>query len=51
MKRRRSEPRVRILDFDPRIFSLFPAPRPVVVPPPPPDGLASATRLTTGLMP
>jgi len=38
-------PRIHILDYDPRICALFPAPRPVVVPPPPPDGLASATRL------
>ncbi|MEQ1520762.1 MAG: hypothetical protein ABL936_05780 [Aestuariivirga sp.] len=41
----RIEPRVRILDYDPRICALFPTPQPVVVPPPPPDGLASATRL------
>jgi hypothetical protein len=44
-KVRRVEPRVRVLDYDPRICALFPAPKPVVVPPPPPDGLASATRL------
>jgi len=42
----RIEPRVRILDYDPRICALFPTPKPVVKPPPPPpDGLASATRL------
>ena len=41
----RIEPRVGILDYDPRICALFPTPRPVVEPPPPPDGLASATRL------
>ena len=45
MKSRRLEPRIHILDYDPRICALFPTPRPVVVPPPPPDGLASATRL------
>ncbi|MEQ1523738.1 MAG: hypothetical protein ABL936_20940 [Aestuariivirga sp.] len=41
----RIEPRIRFIDYDPRVAALFPAPRPVVVPPPPPDGLASATRL------
>jgi len=45
MKVRRLEPRIHILDYDPRICALFPTPKPVVVPPPPPDGLASATRL------
>ena len=45
MKSRRLEPRIHILDYDPRICALFPTPRPVVVPPPPPDGLASAARL------
>ena len=45
MKVRRIEPRIRFIDYDPRVVALFPAPRPVVVPPPPPDGLASATRL------
>lgn len=45
-KVRRTEPRVRFLDwYDPRVAALFPAPKPVIVPPPPPDGLASATRL------
>ena len=44
MKFTRLEPRIRILDYDPRICALFPTPRPVVEPPPP-DGLASATRL------
>jgi hypothetical protein len=44
-KGRRIIPRVRVLDYDPRICALFPKPRPVIVPPPPPDGLASATRL------
>jgi hypothetical protein len=38
-------PRIRFIDYDPRISALFPAPKPVVEPPPPPDGLASATRL------
>ena len=38
-------PRIRFIDYDPRISALFPAPRPVVEPPPPPDGLASAARL------
>jgi hypothetical protein len=44
-KSRRIEPRIHILDYDPRICALFPTPRPAVVPPPPPDGLASATHL------
>jgi hypothetical protein len=41
----RTEPRIRVLHYDPRICALFPEPAPVVVPPPPPDGLVSATRL------
>ncbi len=45
MKVRRIEPRIRFIDYDPKVVALFPAPRPVVEPPPPPDGLASATRL------
>ena len=45
MKVTRLVPRIRFIDYDPRISALFPAPRPVVEPPPPPDGLASATRL------
>ena len=45
MKFKRIEPRIHILDYDPRICALFPTPRPVVEPPPPPDGLSSATRL------
>ena len=45
MKFTRLEPRVRFIDYDPRVVALFPAPKPVVEPPPPPDGLASATRL------
>ena len=45
MKFTRLEPRIRFIDYDPRVVALFPAPRPVVEPPPPPDGLASATRL------
>ena len=45
MKFTRLEPRIRFIEYDPRICALFPTPRPVVVPPPPPDGLASATRL------
>jgi hypothetical protein len=44
-KGRRIIPRVRVLDYDPRICALFPKRRPVIVPPPLPDGLASATRL------
>ncbi len=44
-KGRRIIPRVRVLEYDPRVIALFPKPRPVIVPPPPPDGLASATRL------
>jgi hypothetical protein len=44
-KGRRIIPRVRVLDYDPRVIALFPKPRPVIIPPPPPDGLASATRL------
>ena len=45
MKSPRIEPRIRFIDYDPRICALFPAPRPVVEPPPPPDGRVSATRL------
>ena len=45
MKVRRLEPRIRFIEYDPRVVALFPAPKPVVVPTPPPDGLASATRL------
>jgi len=45
MKSPRIEPRIRFIDYDPRVAALFPAPRPVVEPPPPPDGLASAARL------
>ena len=45
LKVRRIEPRIRFIEYDPRISALFPAPRPVVEPPPPPDGLASAMRL------
>jgi hypothetical protein len=45
MKFTRLEPRIRFIDYDPRICALFPTPRPVVVPPPPPDGRVSATRL------
>ncbi len=45
MKVHRIEPRIRFIEYDPRICALFPTPRPVAVPPPPPDGLASATRL------
>ena len=45
MKFTRLVPRIRFIDYDPRVVALFPAPRPVVEPPPPPDGLASATRL------
>jgi hypothetical protein len=45
MKFTRLVPRIRFIEYDPRVAALFPTPRPVVVPPPPPDGLASATRL------
>jgi len=45
MKVRRIEPRIRFIDYDPRVVTLFPAPRPVVEPPPPPDGRVNATRL------
>ena len=45
MKSPRIEPRIRFIEYDPRICALFPTPRPVVVPPPPPDGRVSATRL------
>ncbi len=45
MKVTRLAPRIRFIDYDPRVVALFPAPRPVVEPPPPPDGLTSATRL------
>ena len=45
MKSPRLVPRIRFIEYDPRICALFPTPRPVVEPPPPPDGLASATRL------
>ena len=44
-KVRRLEPRIRFIDYDPRICALFPTPKSLVEPPPPPDGLASATRL------
>ena len=42
MKFTRLVPRIRFIDYDPRISALFPAPRPVVEPPPPPDGLVNA---------
>ncbi|MDP1702373.1 MAG: hypothetical protein Q8L53_15625, partial [Aestuariivirga sp.] len=45
MKSPRIEPRIRFIEYDPRICALFPAPKPVVISPPPPDGLASAARL------
>ena len=45
MKFTRLEPRIRFIDYDPRVVALFPAPRPVVEPPPPPDGRVNATRL------
>ena len=45
MKFTRLEPRIRFIEYDPRVVALFPAPRPVVEPPPPPDGRVSATRL------
>ena len=45
MKFTRLKPRIRFIEYDPRVMALFPAPRPVIEPPPPPDGLASATRL------
>ena len=45
MKFTRLVPRIRFIEYDPRVVALFPAPKPVVEPPPPPDGLASATRL------
>ena len=45
MKFTRLEPRIRFIEYDPRICALFPTPRPVVEPPPPPDGLVNATRL------
>ncbi len=38
-------PRIRFIEYDPRVAALFPAPQPVVDPPPPSDGLASAMRL------
>jgi len=41
----RIEPRIRFIEYDPRVVALFPAPRPVIEPPPPPDGRVSATRL------
>jgi hypothetical protein len=41
----RTEPRIRVLHYDPRICALFPTSKPVVNSPPPPDDLASATRL------
>ena len=44
MKFTRLEPRIRFIEYDPRICALFPTPRPVVEPPPPPDGRVSATR-------
>jgi hypothetical protein len=42
---KRVMPRIRFIEYDPRVVALWPKPRPVVEPPPPPDGLASATRL------
>ena len=45
MKFTRLVPRIRFIDYDPRICALFPAPTPVVEPPPPPDGRVGATRL------
>ena len=45
MKFTRLEPRIRFIEYDPRICALFPAPRPVVVPPPPPDGRVNTARL------
>ena len=45
MKFTRLVPRIRFIEYDPRICALFPAHRPVVETPPPPDGLASAARL------
>ncbi len=45
MKFTRLVPRIRFIDYDPRICALFPTPRPVVEPPPPPDGRVNATRL------
>jgi hypothetical protein len=45
MKSPRIEPRIRFIDYDPRICALFPTPKPVVEPPPPPDGRVNATRL------
>jgi hypothetical protein len=41
-------PRIRFLDYDPRIVALFPTPQPVVEPPP--DGLVSAERLSRRLL-
>ena len=49
MKFTRLVPRIRFIDYDPRISALFPAPRPVIEPPPPPDGLVNAERLTLRL--
>ena len=45
MKSARLEPRIRIIEYDPRICALFPTPKPVFESPPPPDGLAGAARL------
>ena len=43
--RRKAMPRIRFIEYDPRVVALWPKPRPVVEPPPPPDGRVSATRL------
>ena len=42
-------PRIHFFPHDPRISTLFPAPRTVVEPPPPPDGLVNAERLSRRL--
>ena len=42
---KRAQPRVRFIDYDPRVVALWPKPRPVAEPPPPPDGLVGAARL------
>ena len=43
-------PRIHFFGPDPRVATLWSAPRPVVEPPPPPDGLVSAGRLSRRLL-
>ena len=49
MKFTRLVPRIHFFGPDPRVATLFPAPRPVADPAPPPDGLVNAQRLSRRL--